>query len=284
MDGLIASLYGDGFFVHNGEDMTLVHVPQFPGNPIWLSWATKLDQSDILYFLPETYDMLTMLTGESPDYLEAVTRNGAMRLYITGMFPGDQPMNYFWDDAFDDKVHSLPYRLQRMATFAKSLQHNLATTNTPSHWCESFIASYSYLTLHRHVVKEVGSMLGVDMVDHDLSKSRIVQIALGYLWHWTGDSHVEELKALAMDAVRAGHLEVEDHHPECATLDVTKLFADRLSVHLQKDPNDGCGGWAIKPVFIPHNLQVSWEHFRDANNYINLYVAFENAKVKFENN
>ena len=83
-----------------------------------------------------------------------------------------------------------------------------------------------------------------------------------------------------MDAVRAGHLEVEDHHPECSTVDPTKLFADRLSVHLQKDPNDGCGGWAIKPVFIPANLREQWEHLQDIHKSIDLYAAFDTAKHK----
>ena len=47
------------------------------------------------------------------------------------------------------------------------------------------------------------------------------------------------MKKLALDAVHAGHLEVENHHPEhekvrAGNVDVYKPFADRLSVNLQK--------------------------------------------------
>ena len=63
------------------------------------------------------------------------------------------------------------------------------------------------------IVRRVGELLDVDMDDHDLSKSRIVQIALGFLWHWPSAREVNDqlshMKKLALDAVHAGHLEVE---------------------------------------------------------------------------
>ena len=47
------------------------------------------------------------------------------------------------------------------------------------------------------------------------------------------------MKKLALDAAHAGHLEVENHHPEhekvrAGNVDVYKPFSDGLSVNLQK--------------------------------------------------
>ena len=58
------------------------------------------------------------------------------------------------------------------------------------------------------------------------------------------------MKKLALD------LEVEDHHPEhektdMGSVDVHKLFLDRLSVHLLKDARDRHGGGISIPNFIP---------------------------------
>ena len=48
------------------------------------------------------------------------------------------------------------------------------------------------------------------------------------------------MKKLALDAVHAGYLEVENQHPKheavgIGIVDVYKLFADCLLVHLQKE-------------------------------------------------
>ena len=60
----------------------------------------------------------------------------------------------------------------------------------------------------------------------------------------------------ALDCIHAGRLEVENYHPEHekvsdGCVDSHKLFADRLSVHLQKDPIDKWKGWDINMNFIP---------------------------------
>ena len=69
-------------------------------------------------------------------------------------------------------------------------------------------AGYMYLALHRRIVREVGNILGTDMNDHDLTKSRVVQIALGYVHHWEGpreDTDEERaLKDLGFDCIKAG--------------------------------------------------------------------------------
>ena len=41
-----------------------------------------------------------------------------------------------------------------------------------------------YFRFHRIIAQQAGEALGVDMRDHDLSKTRLVQLALAYCWHW----------------------------------------------------------------------------------------------------
>ena len=38
-------------------------------DPYWLSWATKLDETDLAYFIPEVYETLVILTGKKVDYV-----------------------------------------------------------------------------------------------------------------------------------------------------------------------------------------------------------------------
>ena len=147
--------------------------------------------------------------------------------------------------------------------FAQCLQDDLSSSSTDE-WLKSYHDSNSYLTTHRRIVRRVGKLLDIDMDDHDLSKSRIVQVALEFLWHWPSaremNAQLSHIKKLALDAVHAGHLEVENHHPEheavgIGNVDVYKLFADRLSVHLQKDVHDGQKGWGVKYQF--YSLTIS---------------------------
>ena len=157
----------------------------------------------------------------------------------------------------------------RIYAFAQCLQDDLSSSSTDD-WIKSYHDSNSYLNTHCRIVRRVGKLLDVDMDDHDLSKSRIVQVALGFQWHWPSAREVNEqlshMKKLALDAVHAGHLEVESHHPEheavgIGNVDVYKLFPDRLSVHLQKDVHDGQKGWGININFIPPQYRDEWSCF-----------------------
>ena len=80
----------------------------------------------------------------------------------------------------------------------------------------SYRESNSYLSLYRDIVKEEGKLLGADMNDHDLTESRVVQIALGFLWHWVGEQEgSEELSYMTEAALDScGTVESRKNHPE----------------------------------------------------------------------
>ena len=252
--------------------MDLIESSTWASHPLWLAYGTKLDDSDIVYYFQEMFDTLTALTGEDVPYVKA--RNGRMTLLIVGTYPGDIPLGPFWteDVRMSKKIGNT--RSMRLIKFGQAVQRDLQ--NRPEQWENSLRASHIYLTTHRECARAVGRVLNIDMENHDLTKTRIVQVALGFMWHWHGDRAVgdEDLMAIARDAISAGHLEVEDHHPEfqAGSLDVLKMFADRVAVHLQKDPQDDGNGWMLKECFIPERYRVEWREFSDAHKHLDMYA------------
>ena len=142
---------------------------------------------------------------------------GNQLFYAVGFYRGELPFGPFWHDDFKFKMKYVGGGMARICAFARCLQEELdvADSDRLYLWLKSFRDSNDYLTMHRLIVRRVGHLLNIDMDDHDLTKSRIAQIALGFLWHWSGENdQSSHMKKLALDTVHAGHLEVEDHHPE----------------------------------------------------------------------
>ena len=140
-----------------------------------------------------------------------------------------------------------------------------------------------------------GRIIGHQYERSWLNQNAPLQIALGFQWHWPGDRTADEsqLTDLAMDAIRAGHLEVEDHHPEFESanadrVDVHKLLTDRVCVHLQKDPKDTKNGWDVNLNFIGTIYWEEWFRFAEQHKDICFYAALEQtraeAKIDFVNN
>ena len=179
-------------------------------HPYWASWATKFDETDLIYYFPEVFELLILLTGKKLDYVPVWCGNQF------GFYRGELPFGPFWHDDFKFKMKYVGGRMAHICAFAQCLQEELDVVDSDRIylWLKSFRDSNDYLTMHRLIVRRVGH-LNIDMDDHDLTKSRIVQIALGFLWHWSGENdQSSHMKKLALDTVHAGHLEVENHHPE----------------------------------------------------------------------
>ena len=58
-------------------------------DPYWVNRATKLDDSDLVYFLPKVYQTLASLTDKTFNYIPV--HYGDMCLYLFGTYPGEQP-------------------------------------------------------------------------------------------------------------------------------------------------------------------------------------------------
>ena len=250
--------------------------------PRLLAYATRLDRSNIFYFQPPVLEAILRIWNiPTPPYWPATTIDD-LQYWVIGMYKGPQPLGPFWDDRADlEKVNHPSYtpfypampNLVDLFKFAEILQRFI--DHSPEPIKESLVSTLYQHALHRCIVKRVGLVNRLDMADHDLSKSRIVQVALAY-WHRWDAPHDQALVEAAIRAVKAGHCNVEDHHPEFelvqnGPLNLERLFCDRLSVHIQRDPIDRQKGWGVDRAFVPPDSLQEWDAFKKKNKHVNLY-------------
>ena len=266
------------------EDLEkLLHDNKCFTHPIWINYATRLDESQLFYFLPDQYKALVLLTGFEPPYLQASTENNAIQIYLVGKAQR-QPFAPFWNETceryFMKHSQSMTDTDIAIFLFAREIQRHLneALKNDKclfkrrlNNWTKLNTSIYHYFVMHRRCVIQTAKLFDVDMMDHDLNKTRLIQIAFGRVYHWTDLKSLEEdpwdnpLDNLGRKAIFYGHL--KDHHPKWATVDPIKLFVDHLSVHMQKDPEDAVGGWDLNETwFAPE-----WKTFKNKHKHLNLY-------------
>ena len=259
-------LEGDGLLLRRELSLKFI----FSANPLWLSYATRLDETRLMYVLPDMHQALSLLTGVEMKYFEG--KIGDMKLYIIGLWDLEQPFGPFWESGLTIPTEGISTRAKHMFHFGEIIQNEILKHLEELKEC--YRKSASYLYIHRAYVLAVGRALGIDMQDHDLSKTNILILALGFLWHWgvTQIPRSNRVVECATQTVLIGHLQFENHHPQfLGDLDVYKMFADRISVHLQKDPEDNEGGWGIHPHFIPPECKDNWIAFKEKHRYINMY-------------
>ena len=227
-----------------------------------------------------------ILTGRHVDYIPARAVGSTTILFLVGYSLGEQSFGPFWSEEFIAKMDHIPSQMSRKLYFARKLQEvlNKCDSDRSWRWIKSYREAMQYFSIHRGTVMAVGKLLDINMNDHDLTKTCLVQTALGFLWHWPGDRTADEsqLTDLAVDAIRAGHLEAEDHHPKFESAN-----ADRVDVH-KKDPRDTKNGWDVNLNFIPTIYREEWFRFAEQHKDICLYAALEQAtaeaKIDFVNN
>ena len=244
---------------------------KWASDPVWLAHATRIDETDLFAFHPQTYFALkSRYPVAAPEFWIAVTED-QRRFYVVGEFQDTQPLGPFWNNSFVTD-NAPPVLGARLMHFANMVQPHINAH--PAQFQAALQRALDYHSLHRKIVRRVGRALGINMEDHDLTKSRLIQVALSYCWHWEGERN-EVLFEVARGAIQAGHCELEDHHPEYeeagnGQVDTNKLFADRLAVHLQKDDKDTIRGWGVREVFIPIEYKRLWKHFRASYAHIDL--------------
>ncbi len=239
----------------------LLHDPTWHHVYLWAGWATQLDGSPIWYVLPNEYDLLMTVTDYRPSYVEA--NCGAIQMKILGVVSPELIVGMLWAD-------NLPVE-GTLSQWAHAVHNDSKKTGRADMWQKSYHEAEEYFKCHRHLVRCAGQVLGIDMEDHDLTKTKLFHYALGYLWHWSSEQ-CDHMKDLAWKVVRELHLTQEDHHPEFeGMVNPQKLFTDRLAVGIQKNKiQDDIGGWNVD-AWIPQHLQVEWQEFKELNGHINLY-------------
>ena len=249
----------------------------------YLAYATRLDKTDVYYFQATVHLALQHIWGINGVKGWRAFTNDNRTLWIVGLYDGPQPLGPFWDEdaSFECLQNSplmynpeMPHFLD-LFSFARMVQPSLDAQ--PELWEEALRDATLYLTLHRSIVRRVGDITQVDMDDHDLTKTRLVQLALAYAWHWGDEPRDQKLLDAAKLAITAGHCELENHHPECENVgfdkvDAKKLLIDRVSVHLQKDSMDKENGWGVNSRWIPEEYAVEWEAMKNEYRHVNLYT------------
>ena len=119
---------------------------------IFVNYATKLDESDVCYILPDMYRALCFLLGleeGSVDYIKASTEheevNFPIVMYLLGYYEGTQPLGPFWKSSFPDNLDGVPQiasRVARILKYARALDRDLNTSSKErlKNWQESYIA------------------------------------------------------------------------------------------------------------------------------------------------
>ena len=242
---------------------------------IWFSHATELDSTTLYYMLPDRYEALKLLTGLEYEYVEM--RIGDIKIFALGLCCKPKPFGPFFNNTMAKNLGkhftslSLPalYEIR----FAIALNDDMKTSkNRMTAWKQSYSDSFEYLTIHRHIVQCVGKALDIPMLCHDLTKTTLVSIALGRLYHWSGDQETTRPVDCALDVVRECHQRLENHHPQHDNLDKNRLFVDRISVRIQKEeavPEKR--GFDVKEAFIPRDCACAWDEFKQKYARVNLY-------------
>ncbi len=249
-------------------DASLEKLPAFDSlHWMWQNWSSQLDNSTYRYVLADEYEIVSKTTGSKPRFVEG--RCGPITMRFLGKHTKSE----------DHTVGCLgPPEMavkNDKSEFIQLLCEDLKDPIKEQYWNGAHKAGLEYFRKHRRLVRHVGEMLGVNMDDHDLTKTKIVLLALAYMWNWPVEKD-DIMKKASRDVVTSGHLEREDHHPQFLGGQVApdKLFCDRLAVHLQKDADDGLRGWDIDK-WIPEDLQNEWREFKGRNQHRNLYEVLD---------
>ena len=254
---------------------------------VWHTYACQLDDTNIYYFLPDRFQALYRLTSEYYDYV--VVNTGDIQLFVVGLCSKKQPFAPFWTNTMTKNlVQYLPtLSMQAMyeLRFALCLEKDLEDVGTYTHLLhfeQAWNDCRRYQLTHRKYVVAVGKALNIPMESHDLTKNRIVQIALAYLWHWKEDYGVQNstLYNLAQDVVKQNHTMLEPHHPEFGPgFNTDEMFCDRIAVRIQKQPAVlEANGFDLHEKFIPEQCKDAWRKFKAEYSHIDLYKAIDSTK------
>jgi len=242
-------------------------------HPMFVAWGTTLDDSRILYMLPEEYNLVSRLTKTKPSVIKAII--GTIHIYILGLT--DEHTSLALWNLVDLRQPSKEASV--LCRWAYELYSDISYNFTSGLWCEALQHSIQESKQHRKVVQAIGLQIGIRMLDHDLTKTTLVQYALAYLNHWSWPQD-DRLRELAAEVLFKRHLELESHHQEYrkGDVEISKLFCDTLASHLIKNPDVKEMGWNIDVTLIPSMCRAHWHVFKLQHNKVNLYEVIQKCK------
>ena len=283
-------MFGYGYVTqgYKIEDIaTLSFQSNWHKSRIWFTMATQLDDTDIYYFLPDRYHALSKLTEEHYRYV--VVNAGDIQLYVMGLCSKKQPFAPFWTDTMRKNLvrflptisipalHELRFALRLEQYFEERQNYDVVLN-----WEDAWYDCRRYQNTHRKYVIAVGKALDISMTSHDLTKTRMVQVALGYLYHWRFDMevHNDTLVNLAKEVVQECHTKLEPHHPEFGPgFNAAEMFCDRIAVRIQKQPPVlEANGFDLHEQFIPMQCKDAWIKFKEEHSHVNMYKAVDPNK------
>ena len=187
-------------------------------DPHFLAYATRLNKSHIFYFQPPLFEAVKSIWGVSGPPCWPAYTNEDVVYYIVGIFKGNQPLGPFWDESAninainEEKCNSnfspkklgigLPLRIPGLLfifNFASQLQTHM--DESPKEFYQAMKTALHYHTLHSRMTKKL-----LKQSDEDLFKSRIIHVALAFLFHWGDTSQDRRLRRRAQRALDASHI------------------------------------------------------------------------------
>ena len=259
------------------ELVEMSYFGQWVNDSVFRSWATELDKTQLFYMIPERYEALKQLTGATfPAIPVTIGKVDIVLLGVTSKVPRFGP----WVNSrmikqilssnldFDEGVLS-------QFKFAMLFQ-NYVDSDSEYH-CQmkkALDASMNWFRLHRKVVNRVFKALMLDDKGHDLTKDRLVQVALGYIWHYPQEYKNNKLMDAANDVIRFSHFNKESHYLNSKKkVNWEHLFADRLAYHLQNTENPVYQerGFDVASRYIPAEAKDQWDTFKNIHGCVNLW-------------
>ena len=152
---------------------------------------------------------------------------GVESLYVVRFYHGEQLLRPFWYDSFKDENEKTKYVKPSMAclcTFAQFLQGlDVLDSGRLYLWLKSFWDINDYFSIHHLIVRRAENLLSINADDHDLSKTRVVQIALESLWHWLCENdQSSHMKQMAFDTV--GYTILQNGLTRCYPIRIPTMY------------------------------------------------------------
>ena len=263
---------------------------QWCRSAIWLAHATRLDDSPLMYFTPAIHEALQIVSGRDVPFVLAQPRNRRVALRIVGVAE-QQPFHGFWDGECQFNLQR--YRslindeMYQYFQLARAIEEDLAMYQGEEHWKTAFEGARVQLWMHRLFVHRLGVVLNVDVDGHDLTLSRAMIAARGWLSHWQGGPRGHKfsdvnLTSLCQGVISRSHSQREDHSPMFrGPLSVVRCFINLLALHLHHGPFDGNLGWGVPLADIPEGLVQDWLTYQGSMGYIDLYNETSDLRMRW---